>query len=337
MGIAAHRGRFCTLAAFERHWYAEDSNGLRTWALAGLIAIIGTQLLLLADILQVGDVFYLNARISLVTVAIGGILFGLGMSLVGTCAFGALVRAGGGSLAALVVTLVVGLAALMTQRGMFRSAREELYRYTDISLESAGSQAAGSLVSNASGLPLNGAVILVAITLIGWLVFKDPGFRKRHRDHLTAVTIGTCVVTGWFLTAYFADTLYRSVQIESASFVLPPGELLLTTISPSFSVPDYGIGMVFGVLFGALGSAALARQIRWEACDDARELGRHLAGASLMGIGGVMAGGCTIGQGLSGLSMLALSAPIALIGIAVGARIGLIWLIEGRLPLTRGT
>ena len=95
------------------------------------------------------------------------------------------------------------------------------------------------------------------------------------------------------------------------------------------ALPDYGVGLMVGVFLGAAVAAWRADAMRWEACDDARELGRHLAGAFLMGTGGVFALGCTIGQGVSAVSALALSAPLAMISIVVGARIGLSFLLEG--------
>jgi uncharacterized membrane protein YedE/YeeE len=94
-------------------------------------------------------------------------------------------------------------------------------------------------------------------------------------------------------------------------------------------VPDYGVGLVLGVIGGAAACAAWKRDVRWEACDDARELGRHIAGGALMGFGGVFAMGCTIGQGVTGVSALAISAPLVLASIFLGAKLGLAYLIEG--------
>src|SRR5690606_4694038 len=120
------------------------------------------------------------------------------------------------------------------------------------------------------------------------------------------------------------------VQIESASFVAPYGDVLRAIISyPGDMLPDYGMGLVFGVTIGAGLAARRQSELRWEACDDARELKRHMAGAVLMGLGGILAMGCTIGQGISAASTLAISAPLVLGCIVCGARLGLAWLIEG--------
>ena len=90
-----------------------------------------------------------------------------------------------------------------------------------------------------------------------------------------------------------------------------------------------GVGLVLGGVAGSAACAFRQHDVRWEACDDARELGRHLAGGALMGIGGVFAMGCTIGQGVTAVSALAISAPVVLASIFVGARMGLAYLIEG--------
>jgi len=145
------------------------------------------------------------------------------------------------------------------------------------------------------------------------------------------VVIGLCITAGWVVTSSLSDVMYRQVQIESASFVLPPGELINSLISTAASI-DYGVGLLIGVVIGAFVVAAAKRQLHWEACDDARELGRHLTGSICMGVGGVLAAGCTIGQGVSAFSTMAISAPIVIISIYLGARLGLRILFEG-LPL----
>lgn len=336
LGFAAHCGRFCTLGAFERYWYANEAHGLRDWALAGVTAILTTHLAMSFGWIATDNIAYLTNAPNLILVATGGVMFGLGMSLVGTCTFGALLRAGGGSLAAMVVTLVVGIFALITLRGVLRPLRETLHSQTQIDLGPSTSQSIGSVVQSLTGLPLTTLVTVFIAIFILYLVWVEPSYRSRHKEQACAVTVGLCITAGWLATSGISEQLFSLVQIESASFVLPPGEILLAGISPTPRIPDYGIGLVLGVLSGAFISAAALRQIRWEACDSARELGRHVIGAILMGVGGILAGGCTIGQGLSALSVLAVSAPIALLGIMLGARIGLIWLIEGRLPLLKG-
>ena len=130
-------------------------------------------------------------------------------------------------------------------------------------------------------------------------------------------------------TTLAARHAFDPVQIEAGSFVVPVADTILQFVTYTGELPDYGVGVVIGVVVGAALCALNRHDVRWEACDDARELGRHLAGGFLMGAGGVFAMGCTIGQGVSAVSALALSAPIVMISVAIGARMGLSYLIEG--------
>lgn len=329
LGAVARHFRFCTLTALERHWYAEDSNGLRSWVLASTVAIIATQGLIYLNVINLDESFYVIPRISIIGSIGGGILFGIGMALVGTCGFGALVRIGGGSLQSLVVVVGIGLAALSAQRGVLSIARESLIEPLALHLPQPGSQSIPSIVSSFTDPVFYWPTVLVCISLLLIWLFKDRSFRSSRKAILSGLLIGLCVALGWLATYLLSQYSYDTVQLESASFVLPPGQLVQTIISGTAPIPDYGVGLVLGVVVGALLTALWHRDIRWEACDDARELRRHLGGALLMGVGGVLAAGCTLGQGVSAASVLAVSAPMVFLSICLGARIGLSWLLEG--------
>ncbi|ESR27275.1 YeeE/YedE family protein [Lutibaculum baratangense] len=329
LGYAARVSRFCTLSALERHWYAGDSTGLRTWVLATASAIIATQALSLAGLIDLSSSFYLSSSFGLSGAVIGGLLFGFGMALVGTCGFGAVVRLGGGSLRSLIVLLVLGLAALATQRGVMGQVRVLAVDDMAINLSFAGDQSLGSIVSAVLGADLHAPVaMLVAGSLLVW-VFRDGSYRRRPRIAAAGIVIGLVIAFGWLATSLAAGSSFAPVQIEAGSFVVPVGDLILQIIAVTGTWPDYGVGLVAGTLVGAALGAWRRRDVRWEACDDARELGRHLTGGAMMGIGGVFAMGCTVGQGLSAASALAISAPVAMASIALGARMGLGWLLEG--------
>lgn len=333
MGAVARWNHFCTLSALERHWYAADSTGLRTWVLAGAVAMLSTQLLVALDIIDISDSFYLNSTLALFGAVIGGILFGIGMALVGTCGFGALVRLGGGSMRSLIIVIAIGLAALTAQRGLIGRFRLSWLEPLSIDLGKADSQSIAAIVESLAGVQAQLPLAVIFSACLFYWVFSSSDFRANRRAVFSGTMIGLCVCAGWLATYYLSTVLYRQVQIESASFVMPPGELVLSLIAVTGTVPDYGVGLVVGVVFGAALAAKLSNDVRWEACDDARELSRHLLGAFLMGTGGVLAAGCTVGQGISSLSTMALSAPIVFVSICIGARIGLRYLIEGSLGL----
>lgn len=333
LGYVARDGRFCTLGALERYWYAGDGTGLRSWVLAVAVAIAATQALTLSGAVDISSTFYLAPQLSLIGAVAGGLAFGVGMALVGTCGFGALVRLGGGSLRSLVVILVLAVAALTAQFGLVGLARTRFVESFAVDLAPAADQSLGGLAEALSGYDLRLALaVALPAAMLAW-VFRDPAYRRNGRQIGAGTAIGLLVAAGWPITATIQETslALQPVQVESASFVMPYGDLLMAVATVTGYLPDYGVGLVVGVLIGAFAAARRRRDMRWEACDDARELGRHMIGAVLMGVGGVFAAGCTIGQGISAASTLALSAPIVVASIAVGARLGLAWLIEGSL------
>lgn len=331
LGAAARWNHFCTLSSLERMWYADDDGGFRTWIFAIVIAIASTQLLLASGYIELEQSFYLQPRLSLIGVIVGGVLFGLGMAMVGTCGFGALVRLGGGSIRSLVIVAAMGFAAVVTQRGLLGRFRDAYIEPAALDLSSAGTSSIADIMYGLAGIQLQFVIAAVIVAgLLVWL-FANHSFRQDTRAIITGAVIGLCVTAGWLITEHFYHHSFDFVQVESASFVLPPGELIFSLAAANSSIPDYGIALVPGVVMGAAIIAFARREIRLEACDDARELNRHLAGAFLMGIGGVLAGGCTIGQGVSAASTLSISAPIAFLSILSGARIGLRVLIEGSM------
>ena len=336
MGIIARRYHFCTLAALERHWYAGDSKGLRTWVLAAAVALLVTQWMTIQGIVDLESSFYLSTDFSIVGAVAGGIMFGFGMALVGTCGFGALVRLGGGSLQSLVVVCGIALAALCAQRGVLGHLRQAIESRSTLDLSWAGSQSLGDIATTlAGGVPLHMPVAGAIVALLLLWIFANRDFRRSGSHILAGTGIGLCIASGWYITSRFRQMSFEPVQLEAGSFVLPPGDLLFQLIAVVGTTPDYGVGMVVGVVIGAFITAKSRNDMRWEACDDARELGRHLGGAFLMGTGGVFAMGCTIGQGVSAMSVMALSAPIVFASILLGARLGLAYLLEGSLLFYR--
>lgn len=329
IGFVARRSHFCTMAALERHWYAADDKPLRAWALAAFTALLATQLLSAAGLVSIENSFYLTEPLPIAGAIVGGLMFGVGMALVGTCGFGALVRLGGGNLRALVVLTGLGLAALAAQRGITGHVRVALLDPLSIDLSSIGGQSAGTLLSRVLGFDVS----LILALLLGfaglWWVFRSASFRADRARVIAGLVIGLCIAAGWVITSYFAARALYPVQLEAGSFVMPVGDTILQIIAVTGELPDYGVGLIIGVFLGAAISAFRSDDMRWEACDDARELSRHLLGAFLMGTGGVFAMGCTIGQGVSAVSVMAISAPIVMISIAAGARMGLGLLMEG--------
>lgn len=329
MGYAARRQHFCTMSSLERHWYAGDSSGLRTWVLAAAVALVLSQAAAFAGFADLRESFYLSTDFGWTGAIIGGLAFGFGMALVGTCGFGALVRTGGGSLRSVVVLVMLGLSAMAAQRGLIAQLRVQIVDNLALDLSFAGDQSIGAILSALASVDLRIAVAALAAIAMFWWVFRDPAYRRQTGSIATGAIIGAAIAVGWVVTTLAYRHSFQPVQIEAGSFVVPVADAILQFVTYTGVLPDYGVGLVLGVVIGAAACAMRKRDVRWEACDDARELGRHLAGGFLMGTGGVFAMGCTIGQGVTAVSALAVSAPLVMVSIWIGARLGLSYLIEG--------
>ncbi len=334
LGVAGRAGRFCTLAMLEDAFFGSDYRRLKSFALAAAVALLATQALAEFGVVDLSRSIYLTSSIGLGGAIIGGLMFGVGMALVGTCGFGTLVRVGGGDLRAIVVFLVLGLSALATMRGVTGMLRVALIEPLSVPLPEGTNQALTSLL----GAGATARAILVASIATGlafWALADGKLFRSR-RLLASGLAVGAAIAFGWFATGWLADDEFDPIRVSSLSFVAPLGDSILYIATFSGARLNFGIGSVAGVVAGSFAAAMLARGFRWEACDDARELKRHMIGALLMGIGGIMSMGCTVGQGLSAFSTLAISAPVTMLAIACGARLGLEFTMTGEwLPAVR--
>jgi uncharacterized membrane protein YedE/YeeE len=325
LGFVARRGRFCTLGAIEDAVYAKDTRRLRTWLLAAAVAIAGVHGLESIGQLDLSRSIYTSARIEWGGALIGGLLFGIGMALVGTCGFGTLLRLGGGDLKSLVAFLVMALTAMMTMRGVTGLVRVQ-------TIEPLSYDVAGSLsqrIPDLLGLAGTTARLFpFAVAIVVGVAACTVSFLRSGWSVATGVGIGLIVVLGWWATGSAGFDPFDTRRVESFSFVAPLGETVLYLMLASGLRPDFPVGAVLGVLAGAFLAAKSEGHFRWEAPDDAREMKRHLLGAFLMGFGGIAALGCTIGQGITGVSTLAIGSFIAIGSIIAGARLGLYFLVE---------
>ena len=325
LGLSARLGRFCTLGAIEDVLYADATLRARMWGIAIGTAVVGTYCLSAIGLLKVEDSLYLSRHWSPSASIIGGLLFGYGMALAGNCGFGALARLGGGDLRSFVIVLVMGLSAYITLGGPLAPLRLALWE-GNTPLETPQDMA--SLISGSTGLSLHTTGLMIGILiLLGTLAHKP--LMKDPKYILWGVVVGLAIVSGWAGTSWVAQNGFGATQIVSHTFSAPIGETMLYVMTAYGNAIGFGTGSVFGVLIGAFLGSLLKGHFRWEACEDPRELRRQIFGAALMGIGAVVAVGCSVGQGLSAFSVLAYSAPVTLAAIILGAAIGLRQLIEG--------
>lgn len=328
-GFAVRRARLCSFGAIEDALIGGDSRRLKVFALALGIAMLGSQALVIGGVLHPGQTGYISAALPVLSILLGSVMFGTGMALVGTCGFGSLVRLGGGDLRSLVVVLVLGAAAYATLRGIFAGFRIGVLERVSITMpEGIGSDLA-ALSSRAVGFDLRAALAAVIGTALCWLALGDRRLRRAPRLLSAGIVLGLAVIAGWAVTLSLSDEFVAPVRAQSLTFVSTIGRAIFAGLMNVANFADFGVGSVFGVIAGACLASMSSAELRWEAFDDDHEMRRHLSGAALMGIGGILAGGCSIGQGLTAGSMLALSWPFAVGGMVLGARLGIAILVDG--------
>lgn len=329
LGLAARLGRFCTLGAIEDVLYGGSDTRLRMWAVAIGTAVIGSFTLMGTGFLTAGDTYYLSISWIPAASIIGGLMFGYGMAMSGNCGYGAIARLGGGDLRSFVIVLVMGVSAYMVLAGPLAPLRDLLFHQTGVTNEVRPGMA--HQLSAWTGLPVAGIGIGVGL---GFCVlgFASPGLRGDRKAMFWSVVVGLAIVSGWAGTQWVFDTGFDALPVVSHSYSAPVGETLLYAMTGSARSASFAVGSVAGVLVGAFAGTLIRGHFRWEACEDARELRRQIIGAAIMGAGAVIALGCTVGQGLSAFSVLAISAPVTFLAIFAGAAVGLRQLIVGFNP-----
>ncbi|GAB4237781.1 MAG: YeeE/YedE family protein [Methyloligellaceae bacterium] len=332
MGATARGARFCTFGAVEDFVLAGKTLRIRSWALAIAIAMICVQMMRHAGVARIDQVFYLQPEFGLAGAIAGGFLFGLGMSMVGTCGYGVLVRMAGGDLKAFFNFLVLGITGYMTARGLTSVLKVNLIDRFTIDLSAIGGQGVPHLLAGLTGAAVDDLWLPSGLVIGGALClfcFRDAAFRHSRRDIIAGLLIGLAVAGGFFVTGVFGADPFDPVRVQSLTYVLPLGETLIWLMTFTGSSLSFAIAVVIGTVLGAYLTALKKQEFRWESFDDVQGMLRHIGGAAAMGAGGVTALGCTIGQGVSGVSTLAMSPPIALASIFAGSVFGLYWLMTG--------
>lgn len=328
-GSAVRYARLCSFGAIEDALMGGDTRRLRIFGLALGVAILGTQALILAGFLDPTLTTYTPSSLPIIAILIGSVMFGVGMAMVGTCGFGSLVRLGTGDLRSLIAVLVLGAVAFATLRGIFAGFRIDYLERLAIAMPDETASDLASLSSRVFAFDAR-AVIAGGLGLVlCWLALGDPRLRRTPRLLSAGFALGILVIAGWIVTVYVSDDFAGPPRPQSLTFVSTIGKAVFAGLLNFTNFADFGVGSVFGVIVGSCLAAWRSGELRWEAFDDDHEMRRHLSGAVLMGFGGILAGGCTIGQGITAGSMLALSWPFAVGGMMLGARMGIAILVDG--------
>lgn len=317
-GIAGLLSGFCLTSGLRNWWQEGDGRLIRSFALALAIAIAGTQALAGAGLVDLGQSIYLQPSFSAALILFGGLLFGYGMVAANACVSRALILLGRGNLRSLVVVIVVGVTAQMTLKGLAAPLRLAFLRWSEITLKSV----ALPDIMAAHGLDAALArLVAAAVVCVGLLAFAltHAPFRKAYGLVAASVVIGLLIPAGWFATGYLGADPFNPAPVGSLTFVAPSADSLQYVMFSTGSALSFGVVVVAGVLVGSFVTALVTRRFAIEGYTSARHMLRSIGGAALMGSGGAMAYGCTIGQGLTGLSTLALPSAVAGTGILLGA------------------
>ena len=337
LGAISARTQFCTLGAVSDIVSMGDYSRMRMWVLGMAVAIIGAQALYAFGLIDLSKSYYVRPNVTWFSYLLGGLLFGVGMTLSSGCGSRTLVRIGGGNVKSLVVFVFLGISAYMTMKGLFGTGRVNYLDVikVDLAQQGIGTQEFGALIGAVMGVSKKSAQIgIAAIVASAMLVFVLWGtdFRKSLDGWLGGLGYGLAVVAGWYVSAHIGfgenpETLEvvffgtNSRAAESLTFVAPIAyslELLMMWSDKSLIV-TFGIASTAGMIAGSLAYSLLTGRFRWEGFANIEDTRKHLLGATLMGFGGVTALGCTIGQGMTGLSTLAVGSFLALAAIIIGS------------------
>lgn len=325
LGLAARLGRFCTLGAIEDVLYQGNDTRLRMWAIAIGVAGLGAFWMVALGWLDPAQSIYHQVIWTPAIAILGGLMFGYGMALAGNCGFGALARFGGGDLRSFVVVLVMGISAYMALSGPLAGLRVAAMNWTAVDIDARSYPEVLAMTTN---LPVSFWGLGLSAVLTAAALFSKR-FLSQPKAILWGTFAGLAIVSGWAGTSWVATHGFSALPLHSHTYTAPLGETMIFLMTSSGGGLGFGVGSVFGVLAGAFAGSMIKGHFRWEACEDPRELKRQVMGAVLMGIGAILAMGCTVGQGMSAFSLMTLNAPLVFGAIFIGAAVGLRQLIEG--------
>ena len=340
LGFVVNKTNFCTMGAVSDLVNIGDTSRLKAWFLAIAIAILGVTILELVGAINVNDsrIPYRNSVLFWPRYIVGGIMFGIGMTLASGCGNKILIRIGGGNLKSIFVLLIAGLMALLMTRTdfyglLFHSWMSPLS--PDLAKLGINDQSIQTIISSIFRLDsgnIFSTLFVPLITIFFLFKFIFSSNKKLSADNITSgIVVGLVVVFAWLLTGGqlgqawienndFLDTPYPAVGVQSFTFINPMGEALLYTTSGlnSFFL-TFGVAALLSTIFGSFVYALISKNLRLEWFVNKHDFIRHLVGGILIGIGGVLSLGCTIGQGVTGVSTLAIGSIITLISIIFGA------------------
>lgn len=320
-GVIARLSAFCFRSAVLELLARRVGFQVRAWAVAVATAIAATQILVWSGIVDVSGSIYLSSSLMWLTLIVGGVLFGIGMILARGCGARHMVLLASGNLRSAVVLSVLGIVAYMTSRGILAIPRTTLEGIGTLDLEALGygSQSLVALAGGSEIVPLAVAGVFIAIAVA---VVLRNGVITRVWPVLTGLGVGALITVGWYVTGVLGYDEFEPVRTESLSFTAPVGNAIQYLMTYTGASADFGIVAVGGVILGAFVIAVMRGEWLLQGFETPHQLLRYTLGGALMGFGGILALGCTVGEGLSGLSTLSVGSILAVVSIVIGAFIG---------------
>ena len=339
-GAVGNRTHFCTMGAVSDWVNMGDLSRMRMWLLAIAVAIVGSSALHLTGAVDLSKSIYQTPNFTWLSYLVGGFVFGVGMTLGSGCGSKTLIRVGAGNLKSVVVYVFLGIAAYMTLRGLFGAFRAGVLERATVTLPAG--QDLPSLLSSVTNVAESAWIAILAALIAGGLlvfVYSSRHFRANFDYTLGGVVTGLVVVGGFYVSGHLGyvaedpNTLQEAFvatntgRMESFSFVAPLAFTLeyLMLWTDKSKIITYGIASAAGVVAGSAAYALATKTFRWEGFRDAEDTGLHVLGGTLMGFGGITALGCTIGQGISGFSTLALGSIMTFLAIIAGSALTMKW------------
>jgi len=341
IGAVTSKTNFCAMGAVSDWVNIGDTGRMRAWVFSMAVALAGVIALEAAGTVNLSnETFppYRTANFAWIRYLLGGLLFGVGMTLASGCGNRTLVRIGGGNLKSLVVVVIFAVCAyLMLWTPLYERAFLPWVAATTVNLQSYGvaNQELGTVLAGMFGTGRSQALnfAVAAAVAAGMLVFcfRSADFRGEPDHILGGAVVGLAIVFGWWLTggaigrewrdfAEMADVVPSRVQVQSYTFVAPMGDTLRYLFDPrNLALVNFGVMALAGVVLGSSAWAVLSRQFRIEWFASWTDFVNHAVGAALMGIGGVLSMGCTFGQAITGISTLAIGSILTFLAIVIGA------------------
>jgi uncharacterized membrane protein YedE/YeeE len=311
-GITAQRSRFCLRSAVIEFWRGNWGEKLSVWLLAFAAAVVCTQAFVAAGWLDVTTARQLSARGSLSGALVGGLLFGIGMILARGCSSRMLILSASGNLRALLSGLIFAVTAQAAMSGVLAPLRDWIAGWWTIEGGGARNLLAAFHMGHVGGMVFGFTWLAVGLYLV-----------RRHAVPLRGIVgglgVGLAVAVSWLGTFMVGRQAFEPVPTQSLSFTGPSADMLMLVLVPVGKSFDFDTGLLPGVVIGAFMAALFARELKLEGFKDGPSMRRYIAGGMLMGFGGMLAGGCAVGNGVSGASVFSLTAWIALLGMWVGA------------------